>query len=483
MISFISEMWAHITALITFVVTVSAAFHAVIYKRDSRSALGWTALIVFFPFFGAVLYVLLGINRIQRKASAFSGKHARQYHRYDDVSCSKKNLHNILTPANSHLTTLNRVVSKITHRPLLCGNHLTPLKNGDEAYPVMINAINTARKTITLATYIFSRDRAGEMFINALSAAAARGVDVRVLIDDVGSRYTFPPIVRYLQKRGINTASFMPTSFPWRTAYINLRNHRKILVVDGIIGFTGGMNIRRYHILNTHCSHHIQDLHFRVTGPVVRHLQEAFSEDWYFTTEDVLSGPEWFPDLHNAGSTIARGITHGPDEDIDNMHNVILSALSCARRSIRIVTPYFLPDIRIISALNVACLRGVDVDVIVPAVNNLRLVGWAMSAQFWQVLKWGCRIWMSPPPFDHTKFMVVDNTWCLIGSSNWDARSLRLNFEFNVECYSPELGQWLCTVFDEKRSSSREMSLSEADSRPLLIKLRDGMARLCTPYL
>src|SRR5208282_4007740 len=227
---------------------------------------------------------------------------------------------------------------------------------------------------------------------------------------------------------------FLPASLltPWRAATINLRDHRKSLVVDGQIAFTGGMNIRHGNVLADKPKSPVQDLHFRIVGPVVTELQEAFANDWAFTTEEILDGEIWFPELKESGNVIARAIPDGPDADFENARWTLLAALAEAQTSVKILTPYFLPDNALITALNLAALRGVRVDIVLPAKNNLPFVHWASRALWWQVLQRGCHIWLTPPPFDHSKLMIVDGHWVLLGSANWDARSLRLNFELNV---------------------------------------------------
>ena len=183
------------------------------------------------------------------------------------------------------------------------------------------------------------------------------------------------------------------------------------------------------------------------------------------------------------GETVARGINDGPDEDFEKARFVFLGALACARSSVRIMTPYFLPDAGLISALDVTALRGVRVEILLPEKNNLALVQWASTAQLWQVLHRGCRVYYSPPPFDHSKLMIVDGGWALFGSTNWDPRSLRLNFEFGVECYDTALVSELDALFAAKLAKSREVTAAEVNGRPLHIKLRDGVARLAAPYL
>jgi len=280
----------------------------------------------------------------------------------------------------------------------------------------------------------------------------------------------------------------VPIYFP----YANLRNHRKILVVDGAIGFTGGLNIRDGCWLANQPRHPVRDMHFELRGPVVTQLLEVFAEDWAFAADEVLLGdgatPEanavWSPCLDVAGGMLARGIRYGPDDpDIGRIKLVLVGALAAAQKSVRIMTPYFLPDDAVCQALDVAAMRGVTVDIVLPDQNNLALVSWASTALLWQVLGRGCNVWMSPPPFDHTKLMVVDGAWALFGSGNWDDRSMRLNFEFNVETYDRELAEMLDRQITAVIAQSRRKTLAEVDGRSLPIRLRDGIARLFSPYL
>jgi cardiolipin synthase len=385
---------------------------------------------------------------------------------------------------NAPLRSLATLVGAVTDRPLVDGNAIEPLTGGDEAYPRMLEAIDRARRSIGLASYIFDNDPTGRIFADALARAVARGVEVRVLIDGIGSSYTFPSIVGVLARKGVRVERFLPTTVPFYFPYANLRNHRKIMVVDGAVGFTGGLNVRDGCWLAHQPRHPVRDTHFELRGPIVAQLLEVFTEDWAFAAEETLSGPAWEPDLTTAGTALARGIRFGPDDpDIGRIKLVLVGALAAAQQSVRIMTPYFLPDDAVCQALDVAAMRGVRVDIVLPEENNLALVGWASTALLWQVLGKGCNVWMSPPPFEHSKLMTVDASWALFGSGNWDDRSMRLNFEFNVETYDRDLASRLDRRIADVIARSRPKTLAEVDGRSLPVRLRDGIARLFSPYL
>lgn len=474
----ISRFWPHLAAGFDFMASLLASIHALLHKRDVRATTLWIGIIWLMPVFGPLLYLALGVNRIRRRALQLGVHRTLSPPVPEDLGEPEHE-------GAEHLKMLARVVNSVVTRPLLPGNQIQPLVNGDEAFPAMLAAIESAEKTISLSTYIFDNDPAGKKFVEALAHAVKRQVEVRVLIDAAGTRYSWPSITRRLRHAKIPHAKFLPTSLltPWRVATVNLRNHRKVLIVDGKIAFAGGMNIRHGNVLADKPKSPVQDLHFRIDGPVVTQLQEAFVNDWAFCTREILKGSEWFPELAAAGDIVARAIRDGPDADFEKARWTLLAALTEAQASIKIVTPYFLPDVALVSALNLAALRGVQVDIILPAKNNLPFVHWASRAMWWQVLERGCRLWLTPPPFDHSKLMIVDGHWVLFGSANWDARSLRLNFELNIECYGREFAQRVESVIEQKLRGAREVSLAEVDDRTLPSRLRDATARLFSPYL
>ena len=483
MFEFLREFRPVVVGFLSVLLSVAVSAHVVLNKRDTRAAAGWIGVVCFLPVLGSVLYALFGVNRIRRRGQTLRrlGMDLRPLPRNSRTDWEV--VTDVLPVPQGYLAGVARVVSRVTRRPLVTGNRLTPKHNGDEAYPDMLERINAATRSIALSTFIFDNDKVGRSFTEALGRAVSRGLEVRVLIDAVGSRYSWPPIMRELRSNGITYARFLKTVVPWRLPFLNLRNHRKLLVVDGEVGYTGGMNIREGHVLSESPKRPVQDLQFRVEGPVVGHLMQVFAEDWTFSTEELLEGDVWFPQLHEVGPILARGISDGPGEDFDKARITMLGALATAQKEITVVTPYFLPDRELISALNVAAMRGVEVRVLLPQVNNQVLVKWASTALLWQLLQRGCRIYLTEPPFDHTKLMLVDGAWTLVGSANWDPRSLRLNFEFNIECYDEGLCGSMASLVEEKLNSAREVTKSQVDGRGIPTQLRDGLARLLSPYL
>jgi cardiolipin synthase len=447
--------------------------HAVLSRKDSRTTIAWVGLIWLAPVVGGIAYLVLGINRIRRKAIRARGDRRQLTYAPERAS------HELADPSLVHLATL---VGRLTGAPLVGGNRVDPLTTGADAYAAMRDAFEQAQTSITLSTYIFDNDRIGREFVDVLARAKDRGVAVRVLIDAAGARYSFPTAFSLLHARGVRAVAFLPSRIPSLILALNLRTHRKIVVVDGKLAFTGGMNIREGHVL-TEGRRATQDLHFRLMGPVVAQLQQAFATDWFYCTHEVLEGPAWFPALEPAGDVLARGIADGPDEDFDKLRLTLLGALACAERSVSIVTPYFIPDPTVATALEVTALRGVRIDVLLPERSNLPIVPWAMWAHFEALVKKGVQIWLTPPPFDHSKIMVVDDRWSLVGSANWDARSLALHFEMNVECYDTKLASILARLIQEKRSRARLVTAGELADRSILLKIRDGIADLASPYL
>lgn len=468
-------------AVVQVMGSVAVTAHVLLRRLAPVSASAWIGLAWFAPGVGALLYVLLGVNRIERRGLRLR---RRQFAAPDQPACC------VIAPA--HLMPLARAARRITGRGLLVGNAVEPLPHGDAAYPAMLEAIEGARASIALNSYIFRNDRIGRVFIDALARAQGRGVAVRVLIDGVGGGWFNSGAYHRLRRMGVPAARFLHSHLPWRMPLLNLRSHKKLLVVDGALGFTGGVNIgdenlevpgaplRRRMLIGPR-RRGIRDMHFRVEGPVVAQMMATFAEDWAFATGETLGGAAWFAPVAPAGEAFARVATSGPDHDMERIKLLKMSAVTAARRRVRVVTPYFLPDDALASTLTLAALRGVRVEIIVAERSDHILLDWAMRDGLLALARAGCHVLWSAPPFNHAKLMTVDGAWSLVGSANWDMRSLRLNFELDVELLDPGVTARIDALIDE--TPTRPATLRELLARKVPVRLRDAACRLLLPYL
>ncbi len=456
------------------IVVAALCGHILLTKDNEAAAFAWIGVVVLAPLLGALSYILFGINRVERRARKLRHRPPRflPVAATPHSSAESDSVERRIIAATGAVQTL----------PLTTGNTVRCLVDGDEAYPTMLSAIHRAQRSIALSTYIFDHDKAGEMFADALAKARDRGVAVRILIDDMGLRYSPSAIDTLLMKRGLTTARFLPTQFRL-IRFMNLRNHRKVLVVDGQEAFIGGMNIRHGHVLAEQPKYPVRDLHFQVVGPVIDQMSDLFTEDWGFATGEDIELPAWVPTPQSVGVAVARLVPDGPDHDFERLQWVIGCALGAARNRIRIMTPYFLPNPFLAGAMMVAALRGIDVEVIVPSRSNLPFIGWAMASHFQRLLEHRVKIFLSPQPFDHSKVLLVDDSWCLVGSTNWDQRSLRLNFEANIEVVDAGLAERLNAIFNTRKAESQAVDLSAVQRAPITIRLRNNFMRLFSPYL
>jgi cardiolipin synthetase 2 (EC 2.7.8.-) len=445
----------------------ASSLHALLHKRDPRAAMGWIGLCWLMPYGGAVLYALFGINRVASRAQRLRG--AAAIPRAGEGAAAAR---------EDPLAQLRRIGEAVTGLPLLEGAQVDPLADAEVAFPAMLEAIEGARRVVWLSSYLFSAGGWCRRFVDALAAAAARGVEVRVLVDGFGEFYSLPRAVGRLTAAGVTAARFLPPRLLPPTLFINLRNHRKLLVVDRELAFAGGMNISNRHLLRGR--RRVSDLHFRLRGPVVAQIAEVFAEDWRFATGETLA---LTPPPPAVGSAACRVISDGPDDDLDRLVLVMVAAVAAAHRRICIRTPYFLPPRELAVALQAAAVRGVEVDILLPARSNLPFVDWAGRHGLSELVERGVRVWLMPPPFAHHKLLLVDGDYALIGSANLDPRSLRLNFEVCVEVFDAALCERLCADFYRAREQARALDGHNLAARRLPVRIRDGLCWLFSPYL
>lgn len=471
--------------IIHAVIASISIIHALLYKKDPRSALGWIAVCFAYPIIGPLLYYFFGINRVKTRAYKLTGKRRHYWFDYEgpNINFNPEVCLDDKSPAIDF--GLVRSSAAVTHRKLTNNNNIVSYFSGDHAYQAMLKSVATANKTICLSSYIFDTSKLGKLFINALADAQNRGVNVYVIIDGIGELYSYPRAKKLLKKMGLNTVSFIPPKLFPPSFYINLRNHKKLLIIDETIAFTGGMNISDRHLCITEKDKPgIQDMHFKLEGEIVSQLQDVFDEDWLYSTKKQRTNRSiQLPTNKEAGKSRCRVITDGPNEDIDKLISVILSAVAVARKRVVIMSPYFLPPQSLLNALQTAALRGVEVIIILPHRSNLFFIDWATKNILWELLQYGVKVYFQPPPFNHSKLLLVDNDYAQIGSANIDPRSLRLNFELTVEIYDYVFVAELSRHVKSILQVSTPAALEELDDRPLLSRIKDALAWLFSPYL
>ncbi len=453
------------------VTAIGFSTHILLNKRNPYAAAWWLTLIWFVPVIGMLLYWGFGVNRVARKARK------RKKPKVAPGTPNKRDVPDDLLPllhAGEHLCPW----------PLAPNNAIELLRDGDETYPAMLQAIEGAQKTIGMVTYIFDEDEAGLKFEKALMDAAARGVKVRLLVDGLGAIGIGPRLHRTLPKAGGKVASFWPRGRWLKHPGINLRNHRKILVVDGTIGFTGGLNISSKHVSRSKTiGPESNDLHFRLRGPVVSHLVEAFLDDWELATGEVLKGPNWFPELPHAGTIIARGFPSGPEFEEAPLHELLLSAVRTAKKRVDFMSPYFIPDAALLALMRTASRSGVKVRLVIPKKTDHPFMAWAARAYLPELVACGVDVWEVAGDFVHAKLAVVDNHWVMFGSANLDNRSFRLNFEFNVEAWSADLARRVMSYINHYQGRSTKVTRKTLRKEPVAIRLRNQAIKLFSPLL
>lgn len=457
--------------------TAWTAGHALLNKHSAAAAWGWIVTCLLLPFAGPALYWLFGINRVRTRA-----RRQQQALSRSGLSRAEELVRNRPDAVPAALGEVARSGDVITGLPLVDGNRLLMLHDGEQAYPRMLAAIDGARHSVALMSYIFDLDAAGLRFIDALTRAVARGVEVRVLLDGIGELGRHRAGTE-LQARGVPVARYNPLRLWPPFLHANLRNHRKLLLVDGAVAYTGGMNISASHYAAAReNSDATSDLQIEVHGPVLAQLQQVFVDDWAYASGEVWSPAPVTLEQH-PDDVLCRVITDGPNEDFGRLSLMLLAAIAAAQQRIQIVTPYFLPPDELLSALLSAALRGVSIDLVLSRDVDHRITWHAMHRLLPQLLERGVRVHLQPPPFCHSKLFVIDRRYAQFGSANLDTRSLRLNFEMVVECYDRQFVDDLARHCDGLIDRASRLHLDALRTRPLALRLLDAGCWLFSPYL
>jgi cardiolipin synthase len=470
-----SDLWTFLATVIYIALSIGTAVHVLLHKDDIKSSIGWIALAFLSPFVGTISYILLGINRVKRKGIRLRKK-STPYEKCFAEDVAKKlpeNYRQFITFGYS-----------VYPQNFVFGNSIEPLQNGIEAYPEMIKIIQNAKKEVLISSYIFDCDSETNKFLEAFKIAITNGAAVKVLIDGIGTLNFFHRSIekKFARIKGLEYGIFLPPYIPVTMPFVNLRNHRKIMIIDGKTAFFGGMNLSKKNVLTEDLKNGILDITFEIKGRVIDQITEVFENDWEFVTGKKFRSLS--KDLTNteAGIIPARIIPDGPDNKSGIIELIAHGAINTAAKKILIVTPYFLPENSILTALEMAAMRGVDVDIIIPDKSDYSFMDWAVEPNFLRLVKSGVKIYRTSPPLDHSKIFVVDTEWIFIGSANWDVRSFKLNFESNIEIFSKNLAKELTSIAESKKRKAKVTTAHECKTLPFLKRIRNNSYRLLTPY-
>ncbi|MHB8057986.1 MAG: phospholipase D-like domain-containing protein [Desulfuromonadaceae bacterium] len=371
-----------------------------------------------------------------------------------------------------------RTMGTLLGRSILEGNRVEVLLNGDEIFPAMLQSIRSAKTTITFETFIYWSGSIGSEFTNALAERARAGVKVHVLLDWIGSNKMDVSQLALMEQTGVEVRKYHKPHW-YQLGRLNNRTHRKLLVVDGQIGFTGGVGIADQWSGHAQDPEHWRDSHYRVQGPVVAQMQAVFMDNWIKVSGDVLHGPEYFPPLQPVGTGKAHVFSSSPSGGSESMRLMYLLAITAARHSIHLSTPYFIPDAFTIEALTAATKRGVTVQIITVGPHaDSETVRRASRARWGPLLEAGIELHEYLPTMYHCKVMIVDGLWTTVGSTNFDPRSFSLNDEANVNYYDADFARRQIEIFQEDLAHSRQVSFKEWKDRPLAEKIWEHAASL-----
>jgi len=364
--------------------------------------------------------------------------------------------------------------------PVVPGNTALLLKNGDQIFPAMTKEIREAKRTVNLETYIFQPDEAGKQFADAMIAAAKNGVEVRLLIDDWGSK--LGELERPLKDAGVNVRIYRPLRL-FSIYKVGKRTHRKILVVDGKIAYTGGLGIEKEWMGNARNSHEWRDTQVRVEGPVAAQMQSVFSEDWTYTTGEILTGDKFYPQIPAAGAMSAQAIKASRGDASSLAKMAYFVAIKSAKKSIHIANAYFLPDKQVRNALVAAVKRGVDVEIMVPGRHiDLPMVRFASWTHYGNMLEGGVKIYEYKHTMMHNKTMVVDGVFSTIGSINFDTRSMNRNAEESLAFYDHSFAEKMEAMFADDLQRCKEITLVDFKNRGLAKRVSEVISYIWEPY-
>lgn len=470
---------------IFLITSIAIALIIILEKRSPYRTVAWILILVILPIVGLIFYLFFGQD--YRKRKIFSRKGLKEVGKLRVMiskqlrQISKK--HISTDPAVVEHEKLISLLLKNSNSLLTTGNKVEILNNGEATFTAIFKSIEQARHHIHLEYYIIDDDETGQYLKNLLIRKSREGVEVRVIIDDVGSWGLKKKFLNELTSAGVELYPFMQVRFPRLTSKVNFRNHRKIAVIDGKVGFTGGINFADRYKNGLKEIGPWRDMHLKITGDAVASLQVVFAADWFFVTQQNLKGKNYYPPLSEAQGVPIQVSASGPDSDWESIGQGIFTAITSAKKSVYIATPYLIPPSYILTALKIAALGGIDVRIIIPEKSDARFSKWCSFSFVQKLLEAGVRVYFYQKGFIHSKILMVDSTMATIGSTNIDVRSIETNFEVNAFIYNEKVGKQFEHYFREDLTNSREITLEEWEKREWIKKFQESIAHIFSPML
>jgi cardiolipin synthase len=489
MIDFIIHHYPTISLVFVILLAIFTVVRIIMDTNNSSKTLAYILLVVTLPVAGSIIYFAFGINYRRRKMFsknilANEVLFERMERRLLEHSRAvlREQHPNIVGAETLATLLINDARSALTY------NKVALLINGEQKFPEVIEGLKNARKFIHLEYYIFDVDTIGRQLIDILKERAAAGVTVRFIYDDFGSNQINSSVLAEMRDAGILIYPFYEVKFFLLANRLNYRDHRKIIIIDGEIGFTGGINVSdRYINRGDDSALYWRDTHIKITGSAVSTLQYHFIANWNFCVGKKLEiVPEYFPEplaVRSDNQDLVQVVAGGPDYPSSSIMLTFFTAIVSAKERIYITSPYFIPNESICDALKIAALSGKDVRLLLPGISDSRIVNAAARSYFYEMLKSGVRIYLYQRGFVHAKTMIVDDNISIVGTANMDARSFDLNFEIVAVVYSKERCSELASVFMGDLRDAEEASLAAWNKRRWWQELLDDIARLLSPLL
>jgi len=483
-----SEIIAWAFSAIFTLSIILIAIVIVLENRNPNKTVTWLTVLYLLPIVGFIFYIFFGRN-FRRKRRVKSKYTNNLLGNIDAIVEMQKQMFNHKETFNDEQFYLKKRLINLLLRsneaPFSLNNEVVILTNADQKFRAVFKAINEAKSHIHVEYFIIKDDKIGRAFCRRLADKAKQGVEVRIIYDGVGSwKVDFKrSFFDELRQAGAQIQCFVPIRVPFLNSKINYRNHRKIIVIDGEVGFVGGINIGDEYLGKDAKHGFWRDTHLELRGNAVYSLQRIFLEDWYFVSKQKLIDKCYFPNHSYKGDKLVQIAASGPDSDWDSIMQLYYSAMASAQEKIHIITPYFIPDDSIIMALKTAALSGVDVRIIIPSRPDHHIVYWATHSYLGELLRAGVKVYKYKKGFVHAKVLLVDSVVGSVGTANMDIRSFQLNYEVNALIYNDITAKRLEQDFMQDISDSRLISLDEFNSRSFFCKIKESGARLLSPLL